>query len=105
MMSMLMTVIMLLLLEFLTIQNDVEDGESSNASGDSNRTDYRLIGTICISKLATLLDLKDQIRTLDVISEFVVPTSKFLRLRLLQSKRLGRVIRLHQQTLQWVSAF
>lgn len=64
---------------------------------------YKPLGTIIISKLATLSDLKEQIMTLDGLSNFCIPTVKFIRLRLLQSKHLGHVLRLHLQTLQYAS--
>jgi len=85
-----------MLAEWLTFQNS-EEGENA-----CSQMTYRPLGPIIISKLATLSDLKEQIMTLDGLSNFSIPTVKFLRLRLLQCKQLGRVLRLHLQTLQYV---
>lgn len=84
-----------LLAEWLTFQNS-EEGENA-----CSQMMYKPLGTIIISKLATLSDLKEQIMTLDGLSNFSIPTVKFIRLRLLQSKHLSHVLRLHLQTLQY----
>ncbi|XP_041478412.1 ubiquitin carboxyl-terminal hydrolase 40-like [Lytechinus variegatus] len=60
-----------------------------------------LLGEIEISHNATVGDLKNQVMTLPAMSQVVVPTVEFLRLRLLEDGRLGRVLRDHNQSLKY----
>ena len=59
-----------------------------------------LLGEIEISQDATVGDLKNQVTTLPAMNEVVVPTVAFLRLRLLEDGRLGRVLRDNNQSLK-----
>ena len=59
----------------------------------SSLKQHELLGEIEISHNATIGDLKNQVMTLQAMSQVVVPTVEFLRLRLLEDGRLGRVLR------------
>ncbi|XP_052772606.1 ubiquitin carboxyl-terminal hydrolase 40-like isoform X2 [Mya arenaria] len=60
----------------------------------------RYLGEIEISQEATLSDLKQQVMTLDLVSELPVPGPDFMRLRVKDKQRLGLVLRDGTKTLK-----
>lgn len=59
------------------------------------------LGDIEISKDATLSELKEQVMTLNRVSELPIPTTEFMRLRLKEKGRLTLVLRDNNQTLRY----
>ncbi|XP_071484115.1 ubiquitin carboxyl-terminal hydrolase 40-like [Diadema antillarum] len=83
---------------------------SLTSSADANSQDKQerplidaqsaLLGQIEISQDASVDDLKNQVLTLPTMKDASVPTNDFLRLRLLEEGRMGRVLRDSRQSLR-----
>ena len=84
----------------LLSKENTTNGHSDSDIISNETTHGALLGEIEISQDATLDDLKIQILTLDALDDLSVPTPDFLRVRLLENKRLMRVLREKDQTLR-----
>ncbi|KAG8013265.1 Ubiquitin carboxyl-terminal hydrolase 40 [Nibea albiflora] len=62
--------------------------------------ELRSVGQVEISDEATLEDLKTQVLTLPALQDVCVPTSAFMRVWLLEGRRLARILRGQQLTLR-----
>ncbi|XP_019110038.2 ubiquitin carboxyl-terminal hydrolase 40 isoform X1 [Larimichthys crocea] len=65
-----------------------------------NMAELRSVGQVEISDEATLEDLKTQVLTLPALQDVCVPTSAFMRVWLLEGRRLARILRGQQLTLR-----
>uniref|UniRef100_A0A8C1JVC2 Ubiquitin specific peptidase 40 n=1 Tax=Cyprinus carpio TaxID=7962 RepID=A0A8C1JVC2_CYPCA len=72
------------------------EGLTTEGSG----SEMRFIGHVEISEEASLDDLKTQMMTLPALQDVCVPSSAFLRVWLLEGKKLARILRGNQQTLR-----
>uniref|UniRef100_A0A671T6Y0 Ubiquitin carboxyl-terminal hydrolase 40-like n=1 Tax=Sinocyclocheilus anshuiensis TaxID=1608454 RepID=A0A671T6Y0_9TELE len=63
-------------------------------------SEMRFIGHVEISEEASLDDLKTQMMTLPALQDVCVPSPAFLRVWLLECKKLARILRGNQQTLR-----
>uniref|UniRef100_A0A9J7ZMI7 Ubiquitin specific peptidase 40 n=1 Tax=Cyprinus carpio carpio TaxID=630221 RepID=A0A9J7ZMI7_CYPCA len=63
-------------------------------------SEMRFIGHVEISEEASLDDLKTQMMTLPALQDVCVPSPAFLRVWLLEGKKLSRILRGNQQTLR-----
>uniref|UniRef100_A0A673H2I6 USP domain-containing protein n=1 Tax=Sinocyclocheilus rhinocerous TaxID=307959 RepID=A0A673H2I6_9TELE len=63
-------------------------------------SEMRFIGHVEISEEASLEDLKTQMMTLPALQDVCVPSPAFLRVWLLEGKKLSRILRGNQQTLR-----
>eukprot|EP00057_Strongylocentrotus_purpuratus_P028769 XP_011683243.1 PREDICTED: ubiquitin carboxyl-terminal hydrolase 40 [Strongylocentrotus purpuratus] len=91
--------------QFANILNSLSSANSPNhdiqQSLETPSNQHELLGEIEISQNATIGDLKSQVMTLPAMSQVVVPTVEFLRLRLLEDGRQGRVLRDNNQSLKF----
>ncbi|XP_030845875.1 ubiquitin carboxyl-terminal hydrolase 40 isoform X2 [Strongylocentrotus purpuratus] len=91
--------------QFSNILNSLSSANSPNhdiqQSLETPSNQHELLGEIEISQNATIGDLKSQVMTLPAMSQVVVPTVEFLRLRLLEDGRQGRVLRDNNQSLKF----
>uniref|UniRef100_A0A8C2K4R4 Ubiquitin carboxyl-terminal hydrolase n=1 Tax=Cyprinus carpio TaxID=7962 RepID=A0A8C2K4R4_CYPCA len=67
---------------------------------EGSGSEMRFIGHVEISEEASLDDLKTQMMTLPALQDVCVPSSAFLRVWLLEGKKLARILRGNQQTLR-----
>ncbi|TKS86780.1 Ubiquitin carboxyl-terminal hydrolase 40 [Collichthys lucidus] len=65
-----------------------------------NMAELRSVGQVEISDEAMLEDLKTQVLTLPALQDVCVPTSAFMRVWLLEGRRLARILRGQQLTLR-----
>lgn len=72
------------------------EGLTTEGSG----SEMRFIGHVEISEEASLDDLKTQMMTLPALQDVCVPSPAFLRVWLLEGKKLSRILRGNQQTLR-----
>uniref|UniRef100_A0A673H1M7 USP domain-containing protein n=1 Tax=Sinocyclocheilus rhinocerous TaxID=307959 RepID=A0A673H1M7_9TELE len=72
------------------------EGLTTEGSG----SEMRFIGHVEISEEASLEDLKTQMMTLPALQDVCVPSPAFLRVWLLEGKKLSRILRGNQQTLR-----
>ncbi|XP_016122455.1 ubiquitin carboxyl-terminal hydrolase 40 [Sinocyclocheilus grahami] len=77
--------------ESLSIEGLITEGSGS---------EMRFIGHVEISEEASLDDLKTQMMTLPALQDVCVPSPAFLRVWLLEDKKLSRILRGNQQTLR-----
>ncbi|XP_054946574.1 ubiquitin carboxyl-terminal hydrolase 40 isoform X2 [Physeter macrocephalus] len=76
--------------------NSIQDA-SSDAHAEVS---LRYLGDVDISEDATLGELKSQAMTLPSFSEFSIPSPAFLRAWTVESRRPGRLLRVHYQRLR-----
>ena len=82
------------------LSTDHSSGDPPSSSPSSSTS--QPLGEVIISKESTLEDLKQQVMTLPQMGQVSVPTSRFLRLRLIENRLPTLVLRNHSQTLQYV---
>lgn len=78
------------------------DGDSTPDVDELGNCKPACAGDVIISKMATLEELKQQLLTLPVLSQLPVPTTDFLRVRLMENKLPTLVLRGSTQILQYV---
>lgn len=76
------------------------NSETVRAGEITNSIQPFLLGDVEISKEATLRDLKQQVMTLNRVTELPIPSDEFMRLRLKEKDRLTTVLRDSNQTLR-----
>ena len=75
-------------------------GSDPNSQVREVRTEPLELGEVIISKLDSLDDLKIHVMAFPEMEDVAVPTTQFLRVRLVEDKRLTTVLKGSSQSLQ-----
>ncbi|KAJ8256053.1 hypothetical protein COCON_G00199170 [Conger conger] len=80
--------------------NHVTNGVEGVSAADESRAEFQFVGQVEISGEASLDDLKTQVMTLPALHSVCVPAPAFLRVWVLESRRLCKILRGNQLPLR-----